>query len=110
MPLNGNSSQPRRWPVTALVIVAAVAMLAAFVTHHDEAVPIRTAQVEQGKIRSVIATNGKIEPVNNFEAHAPVAASVERVLVKEGSEVKKGQLLVVLDDADARTKAAHAET
>jgi len=110
MPLNGNSSQPRRWPTTFLVVLAAVALLAAFVFRRDEAVPVRTARVEQGKIRSVIATNGKIEPVNNFEAHAPVAASVERLLVKEGEAVRKGQLLVVLDDADARTKAAHAET
>lgn len=110
MPLNGNSSQPRRWPTTFLVVLAAVALLAAFVFRRDEAVPVRTARVEQGKIRSMIATNGKIEPVNNFEAHAPVAASIERVLVKEGESVRKGQLLVVLDDADARTKAAHAET
>ena len=110
MPLNGNSPQPRRWPVGALVIVAAVALLAAVVFRRDDAVPIRTAQVELGNIRSVIATNGKIEPVNNFEAHAPVTASVERVLVKEGATVKKGELLIVLDDADARTKAAHAET
>jgi HlyD family secretion protein len=110
MPLNGNSSQPRRWPVTTLAIVAAVGLLAAFVMHHDDTVPIRTAQVQQGKIRSLISTNGKIEPLNNFEAHAPVAASVERVLVKEGDEVRKGQLLVVLDDADARTQAARAQT
>jgi len=110
MPLNGNSSHPRRWPGTVLAILAAVGLLAAFVSRRDETVPVRTARVEQGKIRSVIATNGKIEPVNNFEAHAPVSASVERVLVKEGSEVRQGQLLVVLDDADARTQAARAET
>jgi len=110
MPLNGNSPQPRRWPATILAVLAAVGLLAAFVSHRDESVPIRTAQVEQGQIRSLIATNGKIEPVTNFEAHAPVSASVERVLVKEGAEVRKGQLLVVLDDADARTQAARAET
>ncbi len=110
MPLNGNSSQPRRWPVTVLAILAAVGLLAAFVSRRGETVPIRAAQVEQGKIRSLIATNGKIEPVNNFEAHAPVSASVERVLVKEGAEVRKGQLLLVLDNADARTKAARAQT
>jgi len=110
MPLNGNSSQPRHWPVTVLAILAAVGLLAAFVSRRGENVPIRTAQVEQGKIRSLIATNGKIEPVNNFEAHAPVSASIERVLIKEGAEVRKGQLLVVLDDAEARTKAARAET
>jgi HlyD family secretion protein len=110
MPLNGNSSQPRRWWTTALVIVAAVVILAAFVSRRDDAVPIRTAEVAQGKIRSVISTNGKIEPVNNFEAHAPFPASVQRVLVKEGAAVKKGELLVVLDDADARAQAARTET
>ena len=35
---------------------------------------------------------------------------MRRVLVKEGDSVKKGQLLLVLDDADARAQAAHAET
>jgi HlyD family secretion protein len=112
MPLNGNSSgrQPRRWWVTALAILAAVVVLAAFVSRHDDSMPVRTAVVEEGTIRSLVSTNGKIEPLNNFEAHAPVATSVQRVLVKEGDSVKKGQLLLVLDDAEARAQAARAQT
>ncbi len=112
MPLNGNSSgrQPRRWWVTALAILAAVIVLAAFVSRRDDSLQVRTAIVEQGAIRSLVSTNGKIEPVNNFEAHAPVSTSIRRVLVKEGASVKKGQLLLVLDDADARAQAARAAT
>jgi HlyD family secretion protein len=112
MPLNGNSSarQPRRWWVMALAILGAVIVLAAFVSHRDDGVPVRTAVVEQSDIRSLVSTNGKIEPVNNFEAHAPVSTSVRRVLAKEGDSVQKGQLLVVLDDADARALAARAQT
>ncbi len=112
MALNGNSSEhrPRRWWVTALALLAAASVLAAVITHRDDAVPVRTAVVEQGPIRSVVSTNGKIEPVNNFEAHAPVATSVGKIYVKEGDSVKKGQLLLVLDDADARTQAARAQT
>ena len=112
MPLNGNSSEraPRRWWLTGLAILAAVAILAAFVSRRDDGVPVRIAEVEQGKIRSVVSTNGKIETVNNFEAHAPQATSVQRVLVREGDPVKKGQLLVVLDDADALAQAARAQT
>src|SRR6266436_4386182 len=107
MPLNGNSStrQPRRWWVTGLAI-----LLAAFVSRKDDSIPVRTAQVERGQIRSLISTNGKIEPVQNFEAHSPLTTTVQRVLVKEGDAVKKGQLLVTLDDADARTQAARALT
>jgi HlyD family secretion protein len=112
MPLNGNSStrQTRRWWVTALSILAAVVVLAAFVSRRDDSVPVRTVVVAQTTIRSLISTNGKIEPVNNFEAHAPATTSVRRVLVKEGDFVKKGQLLLVLDDADARAQAARAQT
>ena len=112
MALNGNSPErrPRRWWVTALAILAAVIVLAAFVSHRDDAVPVRTAVVEQSDIRSLVSTNGKIEPVNNFEAHAPAATSVQRVFIKEGESVKKGQLLLALDDADARAQAARAQT
>ena len=112
MPLNGNSSghRPRRWWITALAILAAVIVLGAFVSRRDNPVPVRTAVVEQTAIRSLVSTNGKIEPVNNFEAHAPVTANVQRVLVKEGDSVKKGRLLLVLDDAGARAQAARAQT
>jgi HlyD family secretion protein len=112
MPLNGNSSErrPRRWWVTALVILAVVAVLVTYVSHHDDTVPVRTAMVEQSTIRSVVSTNGKIEPVNNFEAHAPTSTSVQKIYVKEGDSVKKGELLLVLDDAEARSQAARAQT
>jgi HlyD family secretion protein len=112
MPLNGNSSgrQPRRWWLTVLVLLVAGIGLAAFVSHRDDPVTVRTAVVGQGSIRSLVSTNGKIEPVNNFEAHAPVATSVRRVFVKEGDAVKKGQLLLILDDAEARAQAARAQT
>jgi len=112
MPLNGNSSrpQPRGWWITALAILAGVVVLAAFVSHRDDGLQVRTAVVAQTAIRSLVSTNGKIEPVNNFEAHAPVSASVRRVYVKEGNSVKKGELLVVLDDAEARAQAARAQT
>jgi len=112
MPLNGNSSgsQPRRWWLTALATLAAVVVLAAFVSRHDDSIAVRTAIVAEGSIRSLVSTNGKVEPLNNFEAHAPVATNVQRVLVKEGDAVKKGQLLLVLDDAEARAQAARAQT
>ena len=90
--------------------IAAVGLLAALVSRRDDSVPVRTAIVERESIRSLVSTNGKIEPVNNFEAHAPAAMSVQHIYVKEGQAVKKGELLLVLDDADARAQAARAQT
>ncbi len=71
-------------------------------------VSVRAEQVTLQDIASVISTNGKIEPINNFEAHAPSQATVQKILVKEGDKVKAGQLLLLLDDADARAQAARA--
>jgi HlyD family secretion protein len=65
--------------------------------------------VERGPIRSLISTNGKIEPIRNFEAHSPAATTVKRLLVKEGDHVRAGQLLLQLDDADLRSQAARAQ-
>src|SRR5579884_2594226 len=97
----------RHWIVWVAVAVVAVVLLASFASR-DDAVPITAATVTRGSIRSVISTNGKVEPINNFEAHAPIGTTVKRVLVKEGDHVKQGQLLVELDAATARSQAAQA--
>lgn len=83
-------------------------MLIVFVSRRGP-VPVRATTVERGPIRSLVSTNGKIEPVQNFEAHAPIATTVKRLLVKEGDHVRKGQLLLQLDDADIRSQAAKAQ-
>jgi len=70
---------------------------------------VRATTVQRGPIRSLVSTNGKIEPLQNFEAHAPISTTVKRLLVKEGDHVHKGQLLLQLDDADIRTQAARAQ-
>lgn len=70
---------------------------------------VHTTTVQRGPIRSLVSTNGKIEPIRNFEAHAPISTTVKRLLVKEGDHVRKGQLLLELDDADIRTQAARAQ-
>jgi len=111
MSQNGNNAgffaRRRRWLLWGAGAIVAVLLLASFASR-DDSVPIVAATVARSTIRSVISTNGKIEPVQNFEAHAPVGTNVEQVLVKEGDAVKKGQLLVELDAASARSQSAQA--
>ena len=97
-----------RWWIIAIAIALAVILFAAFNSMNNGVIPVRAARVARANIRSVISTNGKVEPINNFEAHAPTATTVVRVLVREGDHVKRGQLLLQLDDADARTNRAKA--
>jgi len=91
----------------ALGVLAALAVIPVFTKPGP--MKVRTTTVERGPIRSLISTNGKAEPIQNFEAHAPVATTVKHLLVKEGDHVRKGQLLLQLNDADLRTQAARAQ-
>jgi len=77
---------------------------------HQTPLKVRAVAVKRGSIRSLVSTNGKVEPVQNFEAHAPIATTVKRLLVKEGDHVRKGQLLLELDDSNIRTQAARAQS
>ncbi len=97
----------RPWIVWGAGAIIAVVLLASFASR-DDSVPVMAATVSRNTIRSVISTNGKIEPVQNFEAHAPVGTTVKRILVKEGDRVRAGQLLVELNAANARSQAAQA--
>ncbi len=90
-------------------LILAVVVLAAFISLRRARVAIRVGAAEIGTITSSISTNGKIEPITNFEAHAPVATTVARLDVQQGDWVKAGQLLLQLHDADARAQAARAE-
>lgn len=87
-----------------------VILLISYSYLHEAPVKVHAVTVKRGAIRSVVSTNGKVEPLQNssFEAHAPIATTVKRILAKEGDQVHKGQLLLELDDADIRSQAARA--
>ncbi|MGZ4877608.1 MAG: efflux RND transporter periplasmic adaptor subunit [Candidatus Angelobacter sp.] len=100
-------SNGKRVAVVVVLLVAAV-LLFTGINRRRTGTPVRAEKVARQEIASVISTNGKIEPINSFEAHAPAPATVNKVLVAEGDRVKVGQLLVQLDDAEARSQAARA--
>jgi HlyD family secretion protein len=99
------SRKGRAW--LALGVLAALAVIPIFT--RPGPLRVRTTTVERGPIRSLISTNGKVEPIQNFEAHSPVPTTVKRLFIKEGDHVRKGQLLLQLDDADLLSQAARAQ-
>lgn len=97
----------RRWLAWLVGIAVAIVLLGSFMSHGDP-VPVLATTVARVTIRNVVTTNGKIEPVQSFEAHAPIGTTIKKLFVKEGDAVKRGQLLVQMDDAEARGQAARA--
>src|SRR6476660_5823591 len=103
-----NNGRDRKRLLIVVVLVVVAVLLFTGINRRRAGTPVRAEKVVRQEIASVISTNGKIEPINSFEAHAPAPATVKKVLVAEGDRVKAGQLLVQLDDADARAQAARA--
>ena len=89
---NQNNARGRSVLVVVSLVVVAVLLFTAFNRRHT-VTPVRAEKVMRQEIASVISTNGKIEPIDSFEAHAPAPSTVRRVLVAEGDHVKVGQLL-----------------
>jgi HlyD family secretion protein len=73
-----------------------------------EKLPLRVAESQVQDLIKNSSTSGRVEPQHIFEAHAPEATIVKDVYVHVGEQVHAGQLLVSLDDANARAKLAAA--
>jgi HlyD family secretion protein len=98
----------RTWLLIAGLLFAVV-VLAAFVSLRHSQVTVRVGSAERQTMTASIATNGKIEALNNFQAYAPMSTTVQKLYVTQGDWVKPGQMLLRLDDASARLQAAKSQ-
>jgi HlyD family secretion protein len=95
----------------ALWIAGAIALVLIFFGVRwmtREKLPVRVAESQVQDLIKTSSTSGKVEPQHIFEAHAPEATVVKEVFVHAGQQVRQGQLLVALDDSNARAKLAAA--
>ncbi len=100
-------------PRTARIWIATViAILLIFYVVHlmtRGSLPIRAAEATMGNLTTTVSTNGKVEPQVNYEAHAPFPGIIETLAVHEGEKVHAGQLLLAMDDTEARARVATAQ-
>jgi HlyD family secretion protein len=95
----------------ALWIAAAIALVFIFFGVRRmtrEKLPLRVAESQVQDLIKESSTNGRVEPQQIFEAHAPEATIVKDVYVHVGEQVRPGQLLAVLDDTNAQARLAAA--
>jgi HlyD family secretion protein len=100
----GNS---RSWVWVLVALIAGAAFFGYYKMNHTQ-VTVRAALVERQDIVSTVSTNGKVEPSDDFQAHAPMPGVVAQVFVDLNQQVKSGQELVKMDDSDASKSIAAA--
>jgi multidrug efflux pump subunit AcrA (membrane-fusion protein) len=63
---------------------------------------VQVMAVEPRRLSPVLTLYGRVETPSMFKAAAPASSRVDRVQVREGERVAKGQLLISLDERDFR--------
>lgn len=103
---NGNRRHVWRF---AIIAVVAVIVLAAFISSRSGTVPVRYDRVTRQDLVTSISTNGKVEPIQDFDPHSPIPTTVKKIYVREGQQVKAGEMLMQLEDSDVRAQVARAQ-
>jgi HlyD family secretion protein len=92
------------------VAVVVIGALTAFIRGRDKDVPrVTTAKVEKLDLVSKVTANGKIQAQRKVDMSALVMGQIVNLAVKEGDQVKKGQLLLQIDRAQLAAQAQGRE-
>lgn len=93
-----------------LIVAGIVAFVLVRLSGRQAAAKISATIPVKENIVSSIISNGKVEPIAPYAFRAQMDTFVERVLVREGQNVKKGELLLQLDVKEAAAQLAEART
>src|ERR1700733_7463878 len=100
----------RLTPLTLWAILLTVIVLGyiIFRSTRRDLIEVRASTVDHQNMVSAISTNGKVEPIGEFQAYAPAPGIIAKVYVEVLQKVKAGDLLIKMDDSDAVAKLASA--
>jgi len=110
MALNPKSNRASQFAIWATAFI--VLLLAIYVVHSfsRERVSVIARSVGYQDLIKTSSTNGKVEPMDDYQAHAQSTGQVQEIYVDVGDRVKPGQLLMKMDDADALARLASANS
>jgi HlyD family secretion protein len=92
------------------LLLVVVILLVAFAGNKEEIIPVQTEKVSRRTITQVVTATGKINPEFQVKIAAEATGEIVSLLVKEGDNVKKGQLLLRIkpDIYEAQKNSAEA--
>jgi multidrug efflux pump subunit AcrA (membrane-fusion protein) len=88
--------------ISALIVIVATSLLLAACAPGTAATPTPEA-IPTVKAEDAVAAEGRVEPVRYAELALNSSGLVSEVLVKEGEQVKAGQVIARLVNSDAKT-------
>ena len=98
-------ARPGRWAVLAVSGVAAALVAGRALTPPA----VTTTALQRQDVVQTLVLVGRVRPTSRVRLGATVAGTVTRVAVREGNRVDAGDVLVALDDREARARVVEAE-
>jgi HlyD family secretion protein len=107
IPKSNRAIQIAIWGTASVLLILAVYALRSLT---QERVDVVAASVTYQDLGKSFSTTGKVEPIDDFQVYAQTAGQVQDVYVDVGDQVKPGQLLLKMDDKDALSSLASAQS
>ena len=96
-PIETKRSNPLLLWGAAFLLILLIVFGIRFLTRDRTKVRVATATYQN--LTKTVPANGKVEPIHEFQAHAPAPGVVKDVFVEVGDKVKVGTMLVRMDDS-----------
>jgi HlyD family secretion protein len=84
----------------AVVVVAAIAGIAVYQSHKN-VVTVQTGKAQRMDLVAVVSASGEIKPKTYVNIGANAFGKITKLYVKEGDQVKRGQMLVQLENVQS---------
>jgi HlyD family secretion protein len=110
---NGNGKKKKKKIIIFSIIGIVVIVLVALVilgSRREPVITVQTEKVQKRTLTQIVTSTGKIQPEVQVKINAEVSGEIIELPVREGQQVKKGQLLVRIkpDAFQAQYESAQA--
>ena len=95
--------------ISATAIAAAVVIWLIFFRHTAKAADYTTAAITRGNLNVVITSSGTLEAVSTVDVGTQVTGKVMKLFADFNSEVRKGQLLAIIDTVNLVAQVRDAQ-
>ncbi|NLG18153.1 MAG: efflux RND transporter periplasmic adaptor subunit [Fibrobacter sp.] len=83
-----------------LLVVLAIVLIA----RRNSGIEVEITEVTRGDITSVVSAPGEVRPLTEVQISTSIVGKIDRLPVNEGDRVKKGALLISLDQTEFRAQ------
>jgi HlyD family secretion protein len=97
-------------PVSLIIIAVVVVYFVFFNSSNADTNQFVFAQISKGDLSTTITSTGTLQAVTTVDVGTQVSGKIDKILVDFNSNVKKGQLLAILDTTNLALQVSNALT